>query len=129
MRTFKQILEEVQAENSEKLTRLEDYNDKLKYFNSNTSRLVTILSKPQEQWEEEAKKIINGNVYLSKQWGLTKAQKTIDDAQKKISSGDMTSEEVSDLNKKIATDKSELQKDKQELDKLIKNDLKEIQSK
>lgn len=41
----------------------------------------------------------------------------------------MTSEEVSDLNKKIATDKSELQKDKQELDKLIKNDLKEIQSK
>lgn len=123
MKTFKMILENVQTMNSDKEVKLNDYKDKLKNYNSNKSKLISVLTRPTEQWEIEAGKIIKDNIYLGGQWKYDKMNFKITDDTKKLQGNELTQDEKNNLQKDININKQELVKIKQTLDTQIKDDL------
>lgn len=129
VRSFEKILEEVVNMNSDKETKIQDYQAKLAYFNSNKTKFISILkTRKPDQWEIEANKIIKGNVYLAKKWGLDKLQFTIDADTLKVTSNELSAEEEKDVNTKIAANKIELNKLKIALDRQVKEDLQKLNS-
>lgn len=129
VRSFEEILEAIQSMNSEKETKLKDYQDKVNYYNSNKNKFMSILrSKKQDIWEAEANKIIKGNVYLSKKWSLDKLQFSIEEDTKRMNSADYSADEEKEMKLKMDKNKLEFNKDKAALDKQIKDDLKALQA-
>lgn len=125
---YELFLEDVNNSNSEKEVRLKDYKNKINSYNSNKNKFKSILTKDVSVWEEEASKIIDGNVYLSSEWKIAKAQKHITDIETEIRSGELSKEEIKDNQNKLKELKSELSKDQQDLQKHIKDDLHKIQT-
>lgn len=113
--------------NSDKEVKLKDYQEKISKYNSDKGKFKSILSKDLKVWEQEAQKIIDGNVYLGGAWKLTKMQNQLDTQEEKIKSGDLTQEEIKEIQDKIKKQVVELNKEKQELNKKIKDDLTNIQ--
>jgi hypothetical protein len=127
MKTFEQILEEVKNINSDKETRIQDYQDKLAYFNSNKTKFMSILTtRPQPQWETEANKIIKGNVYLGKKWTADKLQYSIDQDTLKVNGNEMSADEKKQITLNIAANKLLLNKEKIDLDRQTKEDLQKL---
>ena len=124
---FKLFLEEVQTMNSDKEVRLKDYQEKINYYNNNKNKFNSILSKEQEKWEEEAQKIINGNIYLGKYWKLSKIEKNIKNDQEKVNSQEISLEEKQQIQKDIQDNNKKLTEIKKEIENKIKEDLKDIQ--
>jgi hypothetical protein len=126
---FKLFLEEVQNINSDKEVKLKDYKDKLDKYNAEKSKLQSIVNtKPQESWEEEATKVINGNPYLGIQWKLDKITHTVKQNEESIKRGELSQEESNKVKETIKEDQNELNNIKQELAKKIKDDLTNIQT-
>ena len=129
VKSFEKILELVQTMNSDKETKLKDYQNKINYYKTNSTKFMAILKgKKPDQWELEANKIIKGNVYLAKKWALDKLQFSIDQNVLKIKSAEMSDEEEKNLNNSLIKDRLTLQKNKQALDKQIHDDLTHIQT-
>lgn len=125
---YELFLEDVDNVNSEKEVKLKDYKDKINLYNSNKNKFKSIFSKDSGVWEEEANKIINGNIYLSAAWKIAKAENNISETEEKIRSGELSKEEIKDLQDKLKIYKTELSKDNQEILKKIKEDLYKIQT-
>ena len=113
--------------NSDKEVKLKDYQEKISKYNSDKGKFKSILSKDLKVWEQESQKIIDGNVYLGGAWKLAKMQNQLDTQEEKIKSGDLTQEEIKEIQDKIKKQVVELNKEKQELNKKIKDDLTNIQ--
>ncbi len=126
---FELFLEEVNTQNSSKEIKLKDYQDKVNNYNSKKNSFKPILvNKEQKDWEELASKIIKGNVYLGSAWKIAKITKQVEDATEKIKSGDMSSEEVKELQEKIKEYQAELLKTQTALNIQIKTDLQAIKN-
>lgn len=113
--------------NSDKEVKLKDYQDKVNKYNSDKNKFKSIFTKKPEIWEVEAEKIIKDNIYLGGAWKLSKMQHQLDTDNEKIKSGDLTQEEIKEIQDKIKKNQLELNKEKQELLKKIKEDLVDIQ--
>ena len=135
------ILEEAPVLNSDKDVKLTEYQDELKYYNTNKEKMKSLLlTKPEEKWEEEAKKIINGNTYLSMRWNIDKIERKIKnteeslaDLQKTVSNPDLSAEEktntevqMKDMNNDLSDIKKELQEKQKDLNDKIKDDINNI---
>lgn len=127
MRTYKQILEEVQNMNSDKEVKLKSYQKNIDDYNAKKNNFETILVKPVETWEAEAAKIIDGNSYLGDAWSIAKMENTVLKDEDKVKSGEMSQEEIKKINLDITNHKTELNKLKQEIAKKIQTDLVNIQ--
>lgn len=113
--------------NSDKETKLKNYQDKLKEYNSNKTKLAGILlSTKLEQQEIVANKIINGNPYLGTAWKLAKIENAIKMGQDKINKKDITSDEIKAAQAQMNLDKQTLIKQQQALNTQITTDLKTI---
>ena len=135
------ILEEAPVLNSDKDVKLTEYQDELKYYNTNKEKMKSLLlTKPEEKWEEEAKKIINGNTYLSMRWNIDKIERKIKnteeslaDLQKTVSNPDLSAEEKTNtevqmkyMNNDLSDIKKELQEKQKDLNDKIKDDINNI---
>ena len=63
--------------NSPKETQLKAHEALVSEYNSKKNSLNSITDKDRESWEDEAKKIINGNKYLAMYWKIAKIEKYI----------------------------------------------------
>jgi hypothetical protein len=112
--------------NTEKETRIELHQKQVQAYNAKKNNFKTIFSKPQENWEEEAKKIIDGNPYLSIQWKLVKTEKTMDELDTRLKSGELSNEEKTDTQNQINDLKKEINEIKKEIADKIKLDLNKL---
>lgn len=113
--------------NSDKTTQLTGYENDMGYYNSNKNKLLLLSQKAaDEKTEQEANKIINGNIYLGMAWKLYKMQTAMKADEEKLGSNQISSEEKSQIQTNINTNKTELAKVKKELDDKIRNDLGQI---
>src|ERR1039457_2392112 len=127
-KTFEMYLEEVKVKNSDKEIKLKDYRDKVKNYTTNKDKFKPIFTKDQKTWEDEAEKIINNNKYLGYAWTQAKAQHDIDIMNDKVTSNELSPEEITDMKTKIKAAQDELKKDQIDLDKEVKGDLTNIQN-
>jgi hypothetical protein len=123
------LLEDAESNtiNSDKEVKLKDYQEKINKYNSDKLKFKSIFIKDPKFWEDLANKIIDSNTYLGGAWKLAKMQHTLDEFNEKIKSGEMSQEEIKDIQLKIKTQTLELNKEKNELLKKIKDDLIDIQ--
>lgn len=113
--------------NSDKTTQLTGYENDIGYYNSNKNRLILLAQKPvDEKTEEEANKIINGNIYLGMAWKMNKMQTTMKADEEKLGSNEISSEEKKIIQTNVNTNKQDLMKIKKELDDKMSNDLGQI---
>jgi hypothetical protein len=128
MKKFKMFLEAVQTMNSDKETRLKDYQDKVAKYNSDKGKFASIMSsKKQDQWETEAQKIIDGNVYLSAKWKLDKMQHSIKQDTDKLASSEVTADEKKQIQQDVNKNNQELSKSQHDLNNRISQDLRDLQ--
>lgn len=113
--------------NSDKTTQLTGYENDIGYYNSNKNRLILLAQKPvDEKTEQEANKIINGNIYLGMAWKMNKMQTTMKADEEKLGSNEISSEEKKIIQTNVNTNKQDLMKIKKELDDKMSNDLGQI---
>lgn len=128
MKNYKLFLEEVQNINSDKEVKLKDYQDKIEYYNQNKGKFVSILTtRPEDKWELESNKIINGNIYLGTKWKIDKMDYLIKKDENKIKTNELTTDEEKQVQIDINNNKKELQDIKQNFDKKIREDLIDLQ--
>lgn len=128
MKNYKLFLEEVQNINSDKEVKLKDYQDKIEYYNQNKGKFVSILTtRPEDKWELESNKIINGNIYLGTKWKIDKMTYMIKKDEDKIKTNELTTDEEKQVQIDINNNKKELQVIKQNFDKKIREDLIDLQ--
>ncbi len=128
MKNYKLFLEEVQNINSDKEVKLKDYQDKIEYYNQNKGKFVSILTtRPEDKWELESNKIINGNIYLGTKWKIDKMTYLIKKDEDKIKTNELTNDEEKQVQIDINNNKKELQVIKQNFDKKIREDLIDLQ--
>lgn len=128
MKNYKLFLEEVQNINSDKEVKLKDYQDKIEYYNQNKGKFVSILTtRPEDKWELESNKIINGNIYLGTKWKIDKMTYMIKKDEDKIKTNELTTDEEKQVQIDINNNKKELQIIKQNFDKKIREDLIDLQ--
>lgn len=128
MKNYKLFLEEVQNINSDKEVKLKDYQDKIEYYNQNKGKFVSILTtRPEDKWELESNKIINGNIYLGTKWKIDKMTYLIKKDEDKIKTNELTTDEEKQVQIDINNNKKELQVIKQNFDKKIREDLIDLQ--
>lgn len=128
MKNYKLFLEEVQNINSDKEVKLKDYQDKLEYYNQNKDKFTSILTtRPEDKWELESNKIINGNIYLGTKWKIDKMDYLIKKDEDKIKTNELTTDEEKQVQIDINNNKKELQDIKQNFDKKIREDLIDLQ--
>lgn len=128
MKNYKLFLEEVQNINSDKEVKLKDYQDKLEYYNQNKDKFTSILTtRPEDKWELESNKIINGNIYLGTKWKIDKMDYLIKKDENKIKTNELTTDEEKQVQIDINNNKKELQDIKQNFDKKIREDLIDLQ--
>lgn len=128
MKNYKLFLEEVQNINSDKEVKLKDYQDKIEYYNQNKGKFVSILTtRPEDKWELESNKIINGNIYLDTKWKIDKMTYMIKKDEDKIKTNELTTDEEKQVQIDINNNKKELQVIKQNFDKKIREDLIDLQ--
>jgi hypothetical protein len=121
------INENIEELNSNKEVKLKAYQEIIKNYNSRKESLKNIFSKSQDKWEEEAEKIIEGNVYLGLFWKLTKLTKIINDDEEKLKNSELTDIEKKEIQTRINDNKKKLSDDQNELNKQIREDLSDIQ--
>lgn len=127
-KSFELFLEEVSTTtNTDKETKLKDYTDKVNNYNAKKNNFKNILTKDQKVWEEEASKIIDGNIYLGAAWKIAKINKQIEEKNDKIKSGDLTQEEVRETQEKIKEYQKDLNDAQNDVKNKIRDDLKNIQ--
>lgn len=124
---FKQSLNE-DVFNTEKETKLDNHEQIVQYYNANKDKFKNIFSQPEEKWEEEANKIIDGNVYLSHKWRIDKIENHITKLEDKLRSAEISDEEKKSIEEQISENENKLQDQSKELDKKIRQDLNEIES-
>lgn len=117
------LIKENTTLNSEKETKLEAYNKKLQIYNAKKNNFKSIFSQPQERWEDEAKKIIDGNDYLSMKWKLDKMEWSLNELDDKLKNGELTSQEKTDIQNQINDNKKQFNDNKKEIDNKIRQDL------
>jgi len=135
MKNFEYFLERVKARkineevfNTEKETKLKNHEQKLQYYNANKNKFKSIFSQSEDKWEEDAEKIINGNVYLSHMWRVNKIENNITKLEDQLRNAELSNEEKQDMENKIAENKDKLKEQEKELEKKIKDDLSEIEN-
>lgn len=121
------LTEAITNSNTDKEVKLKDYTTKVNDYNSKKNNFKNILTKDQKTWEDEAAKIINGNIYLDAAWKIAKTNKQIEDINNKIKSGELTKEEVREMQDKLKEYQDNLNKDQSEISTKIKKDLYDIQ--
>lgn len=127
IKNFKLMLEDLEI-NSDKEVTLKGYQEALQEYNANKEKFKAILlSNPQEKWEEEAEKIIDGNTYLGSHWKLSKIERFINEDEEKLKRSELTEEEKKEIQQKILDNKKELSIEQNNLSKKIREDLAEIQ--
>lgn len=117
------LIKENTTLNSEKETKLEAYNKKLQIYNAKKNNFKSIFSQPQERWEDEAKKIIDGNDYLSMKWKLDKMEWSLNELDDKLKNSELTSQEKTDIQTQINDNKKQFNDNKKEIDNKIRQDL------
>lgn len=123
---YLRLVKENTTLNSEKETKLEEYNNIVNYYNANKDKFKSIFSRQQETWEDEAKKIINGNEYLFMKWQLDKLEQTQLTSDEKLRTGKLTSDEKNNIRIEIQENKKKIDQLKREIDEKIRLDLNKI---
>ncbi len=127
-KSFEMFLEEVNNVNSDRMVRLKDYKTKVDKYNKDKLKFKPIFtSKKEETWEAEANKIIMGNVYLALTWKIAKMTYEIENMNTSMKSKELSDVEVADMQEKIRQSTRELNKEKIDFQKKLKEDLKAIQ--
>lgn len=115
------------ALNSDKTTQLTGYENDMGYYNTNKGKLILLAQKPvDEKTEEEANKIINGNIYLGMAWKMNKMQTSLTADQQKLGSNEISAEEKKIIQTNINTNKQNMMNIKKELDDKMSSDLGQI---
>jgi TRAP-type C4-dicarboxylate transport system substrate-binding protein len=117
-----------QVQNTNKETLLDDHTKNVQYYNANKDKFDNIFLKDESKWEEEAKKLIDGNVYLSSKWKISKIEKQQKELEDKLKEAELTFDEKTDINNKILELKKQVNDEIREIDKKISQDLSEIKS-
>lgn len=112
--------------NTEKQTKLDNHQQTVQEFNAKKNSFQRIFSQPQERWEDEANKIIDGNIYLQKQWQLSKIENDIRNIEDQLRKSELTKEEKDNLQERLNDNNKKLQETKKDLDNKIRQDLAEI---
>lgn len=113
--------------NSDKTTKLTGYENDMGYYNANKGKLLLLSQKPADaKTEQDANKLINGNIYLGLAWKLYKMETTLKADEDKLGSNEISQPEKSQIQTNVNVNKQELNKVKKELDDKIRNDLGQI---
>lgn len=113
--------------NSDKTTQLTGYENDMGYYNSNKGKLLLLSQKAvDEKTEQEANKIINGNIYLGIAWKMYKMETALKGDEDKLGSNEISQPEKAQIQTNVNTNKQELNKVKKELDDKIRLDLGQI---
>lgn len=133
MKNFNYYLKKVKEQkinedifNTEKQTKLDNHQQTVQEFNAKKNSFQRIFSQPQERWEDEANKIIDGNIYLQKQWQLSKIENDIRNIEDQLRKSELTKEEKDNLQERLNDNNKKLQETKKDLDNKIRQDLTEI---
>lgn len=117
-----------QVHNTNKETKLDEHQKQVQYYNANKDRFDNIFLKSEDKWEEEAKEIIDGNVYLAHRWRIAKIEHEQKELDEKSSDAELTSDEKNDIQSKINELNTQIQNELRNIDKKISEDLAEINS-
>lgn len=131
MKTFEQHLNKINEEetfNTEKETKLKAHEEEVQTYNANKTKFVNIFSKDEKGWEEEASKIIDGNVYLGIVWKMEKIKNNIKGLEDKLNDAEMSDEEKKSVEEQITDNKDKIQDQEKELNDQIGQDLNDINS-
>jgi len=113
--------------NSDKTTHLTGYENDMGYYNGNKGKLLLLSQKAvDDNTEQEANKIINGNIYLGIAWKLYKMETALKGDEDKLGSNEISQPEKAQIQTNVNTNKQELTKLKKELDDKIRLDLGQI---
>lgn len=112
--------------NTSKQAKLDDHQNKVQYFNANKSKVENIVLKPEDKWEEEARKIIDGNVYLNNYWNITKIQQQQKQIEEKLKNAELSQDEKRDMQTKIQELNKKISEEERQIQDKINKDLAEI---
>lgn len=112
--------------NSNKAIALQEYEQDIKYYNSNKSKLEFLKNDDITKLEEEANEIINGNKYLGLYWKLVKLNKTVNEYEEKLKNSELTNDEKKTMQDDLREKVLDMNEAKKKLDDTIKTDLNEI---
>lgn len=131
MKTFEQHLNKINEEetfNTDKETKLKAHEEEVQTYNANKNKFVNIFSTDENNWEGEAEKIIDGNVYLGQVWKMEKIKNSIKKLEDKLTDAEMSDEEKKSVEEQIKENDEKIKDQQKELDDLIRQDLNDINS-
>lgn len=133
IKPYEYYLEKVQktnedVSNTEKETKLKNHEKKMEYYKSNKDKFSNIFSNDEENWEEKAEEIIDGNIYLNYVWKIEKIKNKITELENKIREGELSDEEADNIESQISENEEKIDEEQDKLDKKISEDLSEIKS-
>lgn len=112
--------------NTNKLAKLDDHQNKVQYFNANKSKIENIILKPEDKREEEARKIIDGNVYLNNYWNIVKIKQEQKEIEEKLKDAELSQDEKRDMQNKLQELTRKISDNEREIQDKINKDLAEI---
>ena len=120
---FNESLEQGPNDENQILSR--DYEENIKQFNLNKSKLDQILTKSPQEWEDLATPIIGNNLYLGIAWRTAKANKAMNDL--KVALPTKTGDELKRSQEDLKLTDDQLKKLEAELKDRIDQDKSKLQ--
>lgn len=129
MKNFEYYLNKINEQdtfNTDKETKLKEYQKKIEYYNANKNKFINIFSKDESNWEKDAEKIIDGNTYLSSLWRIEKIKNNINKLENKLREAELSKEEKQSIEEQVSENAEKIKEQQKELDNKIRLDLNNI---